>query len=41
MVIDRKSGSFTVVSVDANGELPEHTARFDALVIMPDSKCEV
>jgi len=40
-LIDRKSGSVTLFSFDKDQKLSEHTAPYDALVYVFDSKCEI
>ncbi len=41
MIINRKSGSITLFSFDADEGLSEHTAPFDAVVTILDGECEV
>jgi len=40
-VIDKKTGTFTLFSFDAGQGLSEHTAPFDALVIIIDGEAEI
>ena len=41
MIINRKAGSITLFSFDADEGLSEHTAPFDAVVTILDGECEV
>ncbi len=41
MVINKKSGSITLFSFDADEGLSEHTAPYDAVVTILDGECEV
>lgn len=41
MVVNRKAGSITLFSFDADEGLSEHTAPFDAVVTILDGECEV
>ena len=40
-VIDKKAGTFTLFSFDAGQGLSEHTAPFDALVMIIDGEAEI
>jgi quercetin dioxygenase-like cupin family protein len=41
MIVNRKAGSITLFSFDADEGLSEHTAPFDAVVTILDGECEV
>ncbi len=41
MLVNKKAGTITVFSFDANEGLSEHTAPYDAVVTIIDGECEV